>query len=152
MKNTPLPNWEKILLIILIVSSVIHFSNWGTQTVKHVLGVFFGTPLPDTTFLDPFIGIIALAASILIFLGSILRWHRKLLSLVFVMWGTGLFAAKAVFDILNEILIVKQTSQNVSIAQIEELAADIGSTLLLLAFWAIVFVYYLREGRKKELA
>jgi len=147
-KSLQTTNSEKLFLAILLIITILQFATWGEQTVKHLLGLIFQTPLPNTTFLDPLIGIVAIVASILLFIGTVLRWQNKTTFGPYLILGAVLFVFKSLFSIFNEILIAKQRYSTITESHIEELASSIGAELFIVAIWAGILTYFLRIAKK----
>jgi len=150
MKTVSTSGWEKVLLAFLIVASAIEFVESGYEGIKQILAILFGVSLPGTTFLDPIIAIVAVAASALVVVGAVLRWRGRDYHVSPLLLGFGLFIFRGVFEILAEILAMKSAYATITERHIEQLASGIGDDLLEIAIWILLLLYFSRKRIAKS--
>lgn len=141
---------EKIFLILIVIVAFIQFTQWGFQTLKQLLSLFFQTSFAEATFLSPIIGFIAVGGSIMLILGSLLRWKGGPSAKWYFSLGFLLFAFKSIFVIINEILLTKQITDKVTENHINNLASNISNELLLVVLWLGLLVYFSKKYEEKK--
>ena len=135
----------KLIAIVLIIITVSLFSYWGYQCVNYVLGQIFHVDTGSSLY-DLFIGLIAMAASVPLFIGSIWVFRNKPATTLIV-YGTIGFLIKNVLDIINDAYpLTKLTT--VMASDISAAAWLIGIDFLQLAFWIAVWVYFAKHYKK----
>lgn len=132
---------EKAFLLLIIIVAIIQFTQWGSQTLKQLLGLLLQTPFTEITFLNPIIGIIAIGGSVMLILGSLLRWKGASSARWYFSLGFLLFVFKGMFVIANDIMITKQTTKKLTETHIEELASGISNELLFITVWLALLFY-----------
>lgn len=149
MKNskTFISHGEKFLLFFLILFSTFQFLQWGYQSIKYILSIFFKISSPNSTFLDPLISIIALIGSLFLFIGSILRWKNISFSKVPLVLGFVFLLFQNIFDILNHILVAKGKYSTITEQHIEKLTALIGNELFQIIIWFLLLMYFLKNTK-----
>ena len=143
---------EKAFLILIIVVALVQLVQEGSQTLKQILSLLFETSFAEMTFLNPIIGFIAVGGSIMLILGSLLRWKNAPSAKWYFILGFFLFAFKSLFSIFNEVLILiaKQTTQKITENHIEELTSIISNEILLLALWLALLFYFSKKYETKK--
>lgn len=136
-------NIEKLLLILIIFTTIIQFSTWGYQSVIYVLSTMFSVDTSATP-IDMVIGIIAMIASGLLFAGSAMWWKKNTQAFSYMTNGAIIFMVKNVLDIINDILVFSNEYEDVviGIREVETLAAQLGEQFFQLAFWVFIFFYF----------
>ncbi|NCU41881.1 MAG: hypothetical protein EOM19_04130 [Candidatus Moranbacteria bacterium] len=150
MKNSSkiiISHGEKFLLFFLILFSTFQFLQWGYQSIKYILSLFFKISSPETTFLSPIISIIALIGSLFLFIGSILRWKNISFSKPPLVLGFIFLLFQNIFDILNHILLTKEKYNTVTEQHIEKLTTLIGNELFQIIIWFLLLMYFLKKTK-----
>jgi uncharacterized membrane protein YphA (DoxX/SURF4 family) len=150
MKNSSkifVSHGEKFLLFFLILFSTFQLLQWGYQSIQSFLSVFFKISSPDTTFLSPLIGIVALLGSLFLFIGGILRWRNNSFSKTPLVLGFIFLLFQNIFDILNHIILTKEKYSTVTEQHIEKLTALIGNELFQIIIWALLLLYFLKNTK-----
>ncbi len=150
MKNSSkiiVSHGEKFLLFFLILFSAFQLFQWGYQSIQSLLSIFFNISSPDTTFLSPLIGIVALMGSLFLFLGSILRWKNISFFKTPLILGFVFLLFQNIFDILNHILLTKEKYSTITEQHIEKLTATIGNEIFQIIIWVLLLMYFLKNTR-----
>lgn len=150
MKNI-LSYGERFILLSLILIALFQFSQWSYQTLKYLLGLFLHVEIAYTTFLDPIIGIITLIGSFLLLVGAFFRWKERVSSQTYLLLGLTLFLFKNIFEILGEVLSLRQKYEIISEQQLEQLLSNINGEFFQIIIWALLLFYFARQMQKKPL-
>lgn len=138
---------SKFLLIIIFAITVSYFGYWGYEWVNYVLSKMFNVAT-GSTFFDLLVGLIAMMASIPLFVGAIMAWRDNVKSVNWLTVGTVGFVIKNIFEITN--VVYKLSLQDVVTAHhIRGASSGIGQQLFQIAFWVFVMVYFRKLTTKK---
>jgi hypothetical protein len=148
-KNTPNP-FVILLGIVLIAITVFLFSSWGYQWVNYVLSRLFAVETESNLF-DLFIGLIAMASSVVIFIGTIYMFQMNKRCTSYIKIGAVGFFIKNTLDISQRVYSLSILPE-VSTFDVQIASLRIGLELLQLGFWIFVFSYVNRKEFSSQLA
>lgn len=130
----------RLLLVIIFTVTVIYFGYWGYEWVNYVLSKMFSVAT-GSTFFDLLVGLIAMIASVPLFVGGIMAWRDNNKGVDWLTVGAIGFMLKNVFEMANGVYKLTLVDQ-VTAYHIRETSSDIGQQLFQLAFWVFVMIYF----------
>jgi len=134
---------EKFIIIFLFVITVSLFSTWGYDAAVYILGQLFGVDIPDATYISFTEGIIAMIASVLIFMAGVFWWKHNPDAKPYFIGGSIGFLVKNVLDIANELIVFGEQNTDPTVTDIKALASNIGWEIFQAAFWIFILIYFL---------
>lgn len=142
-------DFEKLLLVFLMVLTVSLFSFWGYEAVIHILSTMFDVPTESSIF-SVFVGVIGMIGGVFAFAGSIFWWNGKAQAKNLIVLGGLMFVVKNIFDIINAVVVFGNSNAGGQISswQIQELAQGIGLQLFHVAFWVFTIVFFSMRAKK----
>ncbi|MFT7615869.1 MAG: hypothetical protein ACI8Y7_000696 [Candidatus Woesearchaeota archaeon] len=139
-----------VVTIFLFIVTVSLFSYWGYLWVSYLLGLIFDVAVGKTVF-DMIVGLIAMAASVLIFTGGIYSLLLKQVSSGLLKYGAIFFIIKNVFDVASNIFDLTNVATVMS-QHIASAAIGIGGHFLQTAFWIFILIYFTRDEFTSKLS
>lgn len=145
MKTSFRETSEKIVLTILAAYSLLKFTESGSQTIYQILGKILNVSLAKITLLDPIISILTTLGSVLILVGSLFWWKQKKSAVFLLLTGYIFFIFQNVFSILNEILLVKESTTIITEKHLSTLTDLTTVDFFFIALWVLLFGYFLKR-------
>ena len=133
-------NLARFIIIGIIITTLSYFSYWGYQWVVYVLGVTFDVST-NYNFFDMLVGLIAMIASIPLFLGATIVWRESKGSTQWITIGAIGFMIKNVLEISSSVYALSLLEQVVYM-DIQLAAENIGIQLFQAALWVFILIYF----------
>ncbi|MDO8509214.1 MAG: hypothetical protein Q7S27_06040 [Nanoarchaeota archaeon] len=149
MKGTR-PIFVTLLCILLFIITIGLFTSWGYQSVNYILSQSFNVE-SESTIYDLFIGIIAIIASVLVFIGATYIWKMNYKGPIWVLFGSIGFLIKNILDIINDINPLMKASE-VGSLDINIASLAIASDIFQFAFWIFIIIFFNRSSFKEHLS
>ncbi|QQS61703.1 MAG: hypothetical protein IPN70_02115 [Candidatus Moraniibacteriota bacterium] len=146
MEKTLQKKGEKILIITLFILSLVQFAESGTNSIHHILAKFLRVSIENFTFLDPIISSISALGSAFVLFGSILWWKSRPSSKITLLTGFTFLIFKNIFDIFNQVLLVREKYSLITEKHLSTLTNDIMANLIQIMLWVILFIYFMRKN------
>lgn len=144
MKKTML---LRVLCVVLWCVVVVQMTTWGYLIARHLLSVSFGVPV-ESTWYEVLIGIIAIVGSFFVLVSSVSAWRGSIQAAPTMLIGGGLFVAKNILDVINEVARFAQFAERTP-AAIDAAATSIGVEALQFLFWLFILWYFSRRNLER---
>lgn len=128
------------LIVILLGVTVFQIVFWGYLVARYSLGAGFGIEVQATIY-EMLIGLIAIVASIGVFLGCMHAWKLDRRATRMLEWGAAAFFLKNVLDIANVYVRFDRFGEK-TVAGVDEAALAIGAEVLQMLFWVFILWYF----------
>ena len=139
-----------ILAVFLFMITVFYFSWWGYKWVNYLLSAAFNVATESTVF-DLLIGLVAMIASVLIFIGLLRSFRLKASAYGLLRYGAIGFLIKNALDIASDIEPLTGLG-TISSVQIKATSWLIAWDIFQAAFWVFVLVYFGRKAFRERLS
>ncbi len=150
IKKKEIPPMVIIFSVLFFLITICLFSYWGYEWVNYLLSKMFNVSTSKNMF-DLFIGLIAMASSVLIFTGGFLVLQMRSKSSKFIFFGSIGFLIKNILEIANAVFGLFSVAE-VTKGAIERASWTIGLELFQIGFWVFVLIYFMRRSFKAQLS
>lgn len=123
---------------------------WAQQAGGYILSKMFHVADSEATIYDLYIGLIAIVASVFIFIGATGAVRMRKYTCRMFQFGAPLFMIKNLLDIVNDLQPL-YALEIVTWNDVTSALSSIGTDMFQLAWWIFILVYFTRQGFRSQL-